>query len=139
LFSASARIRNRVRGRSRATPRPSRGPVPVRRLTTTGPVTIDFDDLTLAPFGYDLAKLTVTLAMTNGPLPAWQITAALDAYNTAAAAGCPQAAAVTWEQLMTWAEIHHILTSRYKDRSGYQHSWHDLRPCQPRRQGDLEG
>jgi hypothetical protein len=32
------------------------------------PVTIDFDDLTLAPFGYDLAKLTVTLAMTHGPI-----------------------------------------------------------------------
>src|SRR6202044_86507 len=29
-------------------------------------VPIDFDDLTLAPFGYDLAKLVVTLAMTHG-------------------------------------------------------------------------
>src|SRR5262249_15341303 len=33
------------------------------------PVTIDTDDLTLAPFGYDLAKLVVTLSMTHGPLP----------------------------------------------------------------------
>lgn len=108
-------------------------------LTPTGPVTIDFDDLTLAPFGYDLAKLTVTLAMANGPLPTWQITAALNAYNAATANNCPQAAAVTWERLMAWAEIHHILTSRYKDQSGYLHSWHDLRPGQPRRPGDLEG
>ena len=36
------------------------------------PVTIDFDDLTLAPFGYDLAKLVVTLAMTYGALPGEQ-------------------------------------------------------------------
>ena len=107
-------------------------------LTTSGPVTVDFDDLSLAPFGYDLAKLTVTLAMTYGPLPAWQITAALDAYNAATAANCPQAPPVTWEQLMAWTEIHHILTSRYKGRSGYLHSWHDLRPRQPRRPGHLE-
>ena len=49
------------------------------------PVTVDFDDLTLAPFGYDLAKLVVTLAMTYGALPGEQIAAALTAYNTAAA------------------------------------------------------
>jgi len=52
------------------------------------PVTIDFDDLTLAPFGYDLAKLVVTLAMTYGELPGEQIAAALFAYNTDAARQC---------------------------------------------------
>ncbi len=35
---------------------------------------------------------------------------------------------VTWEQLMDWAEIHHILTSRYLGRAGYRHSWHAVRP-----------
>ena len=46
-------------------------------MTATGPAIVDFDDLTLAPFGYDLAKLVVSTAMTHGPLPAEAITAAL--------------------------------------------------------------
>jgi len=108
-------------------------------ITAAGPVTVDFDDLTLAPFGYDLAKLIVATAMTHGPLPAAQITAAVGAYNAAAGLACPQAGAVTWQQLMAWAEIHHILTSRYLGRSGYRHSWHDLRPRQPRPPRNLEG
>jgi Phosphotransferase enzyme family len=108
-------------------------------ITATGPVTVDFDDLSLAPFGYDLAKLVITLAMTCGPLPASQITAALGAYNAATRQRCPEAGTVTWTQLMAWAEIHHILTSRYLGRSGYQHSWHELRPCPPQPPRDLEG
>ena len=90
----------------------------------TGPVTVYFDDLSLTPFGYDLAKLVVTLAMTCGSLPALQITAALGAYNAATRQRCPEAGACYRKQLMAWAEIHHILTSRYLGRAGYQHSWH---------------
>jgi hypothetical protein len=52
-------------------------------ITPAGPVTVDFDDLTLAPFGYDLAKLAVTLAMTHGPFRSRQISCAMDAYKTA--------------------------------------------------------
>jgi len=91
------------------------------------PVTIDFDHLTLAPLGYDLAKLIVTTAMTHGPLPATGIAQALDAYNTAVrqhTATVP----VTWDELMNWAEIHHILTTRYASDGRYPHLWNEVRP-----------
>jgi Ser/Thr protein kinase RdoA (MazF antagonist) len=92
------------------------------------PVTIDFDDLTLAPFGYDLAKLIVTLAMTHGALPGEQIAAALSAYNTAAARQYAALLGVTWAELMNWAEIHHILTSRYATGGRYPRRWDEVRP-----------
>jgi Ser/Thr protein kinase RdoA (MazF antagonist) len=44
---------------------------------------VDFDELTLAPFGYDLAKLVVTLAMSYGALTVGQISTALSTYNAA--------------------------------------------------------
>lgn len=94
--------------------------------TPAGPVTIDFDDLTLAPFGYDLAKLITTLAMTYGPLPPDLIHRALAAYNHQTA---PLVPAVTFETLMTWAEIHHVLTARYTGQGNYRHGWHTVRPC----------
>ena len=94
-------------------------------ITAAGPVTIDFDDITLAPAGYDLAKLVVTLAMTSGPIPDRKIAAGLNAYNHAAG---PDLGPVRWDQLMAWAEIHHILTSRYLGQGGYRYSWHTLRP-----------
>ena len=92
------------------------------------PVTIDFDDLTLAPFGYDLAKLIVTLAMTHGPIPGAAITEALRAYNLAANGYCPALPPVTWNELMAWAEIHHILTARYADDGRYPFPWDQARP-----------
>jgi hypothetical protein len=95
-------------------------------ITADGPVMVDFDDLTLAPFGYDLAKLIVTLSMTHGPFP--EIGEALAAYNTAAA----EIVIVSWDGLMIWAELHHILTSPYLGRGGYKHSWHELRPKRSR-------
>jgi hypothetical protein len=103
-------------------------PTPGQALVTpAGPVSVDFDDLTLAPFGYDLAKLVVTLAMTHGPLPGHQITAAVDAYSTACRQH-PGTGILTWRQLMDFAEIHHILTARYLGRAGYRHSWDTMRP-----------
>jgi Phosphotransferase enzyme family len=98
-------------------------------LTDTGPVLVDFDDLTLAPFGYDLAKLIVTLTMTYGRLPPAAITGALAAYNTAITSGSTGNPEVSWRELMTWAEIHHVLTSPYLGRGGYRHSWHQHRPA----------
>jgi Ser/Thr protein kinase RdoA (MazF antagonist) len=91
------------------------------------PVTIDFDDLTLAPFGYDLAKLVVTLSMTHGPVPAKTVSGALSAYNSAARrhASVP---AVTWDELMEWAEVHHILTARYAVDGRYRYTWNEVRP-----------
>jgi hypothetical protein len=91
-------------------------------ITADGPVLVDFDDLTLAPFGYDLAKLIVTLTMTHGPLA--EIKRALAAYNTAVV----KIVTVSLDELMIWAELHHILTSPYLGRGGYKHSWHALRP-----------
>jgi Ser/Thr protein kinase RdoA (MazF antagonist) len=98
-------------------------------LTPAGTtVTIDFDELTLAPFGYDLAKLVVTLAMAFGPMPRSKVEAALNGYNTAAAGHSAALPGVSWAQLMNWAEIHHILTSRYASGDRYPHHWHEVRP-----------
>jgi Ser/Thr protein kinase RdoA (MazF antagonist) len=91
-------------------------------------VTIDFDDLTLAPFGYDLAKLIVTLAMTYGSIPAADIDAALTSYNEAAARHCQSLPGVTREELTGWAEIHHILTSRYATDGRYPYRWNQAWP-----------
>jgi Ser/Thr protein kinase RdoA (MazF antagonist) len=99
-------------------------------ITPAGPVIVDFDELTLAPFGYDLAKLIVTLGMTHGRLPSTMLVSALHAYN-AATGHLPAVAPLTWTQLMNWAEIHHILTSRYHGHTGYQHRWPNLRPARP--------
>ncbi|WP_158226961.1 phosphotransferase [Amycolatopsis vastitatis] len=41
--------------------------------TDDGIAVVDFDDLTLAPFGYDLAKLIISTAMTFGRLTIEQI------------------------------------------------------------------
>ena len=98
-------------------------------ITGSGPVTIDFDELTLAPFGYDLAKLIVTLAMTYGELPRTLIRAALASYNDTAGRHGTSVSAVTWEQLTAWAEIHHILTSRHTGNGTYLHCWDEVRPA----------
>ncbi len=96
-----------------------------------GVVMLDFDDLTLAPFGYDLAKLVVTTAMTHGPLPRDAITAALGSYNTAAARHQESPPGVSWDELMRWAEVHHILTSRYAADGRYPFRWDQARPATP--------
>jgi Ser/Thr protein kinase RdoA (MazF antagonist) len=99
-------------------------------ITPAGtPVTIDFDDLTLAPFGYDLAKLIVTLVMAHGPLIAPSIAEALHAYNAAAAKHCATLPSVSQTELMNWAEIHHILTSRYAADDHYPYHWNEQRPA----------
>ncbi|MER6010182.1 phosphotransferase [Streptomyces bluensis] len=98
------------------------------------PVTIDTDDLTLAPFGYDLAKLVVTLSMTYGSLPIEQIDRALTAYNLAAAAHHAQLGQTTLTQLMEYAELHGTLTAPYLGRGGYRWPWTRVRPTTtPRR------
>jgi Ser/Thr protein kinase RdoA (MazF antagonist) len=86
-------------------------------------VVVDFDDLTLAPYGYDLAKLIVSSAMTHGQLTVLAISETLSAYN----------AAVGWEactlrRLALWAELNWLLTAKYLGRNGYTHPWPQLRP-----------
>jgi hypothetical protein len=97
-------------------------------ISATGPILVDFDDLTLAPFGYDLAKLLITTAMTYGSLPCSLIRSSLTAYNRAIRQhpGSPPACALP--DLLGWIEVHHILTSPYLGRNGYRYSWHTVRP-----------
>ncbi|MDQ3151846.1 MAG: aminoglycoside phosphotransferase family protein [Actinomycetota bacterium] len=96
-------------------------------ITETGAVTLDFDQVSLAPVGYDLAKLIVTLAMTHGTVSRGTIESALSAYNTAASRHDPALGYTGMTELRDWTEIHHILTSRYLGRHGYRYGWHTQR------------
>ncbi|MBM0227257.1 MULTISPECIES: phosphotransferase [Micromonospora] len=84
---------------------------------------VDFDDLTLAPFGYDLAGLLVTASMTYGRLADRSTTRCLRAYRLAVA---PQICSLA--DLKRYAELHHLLTLRYLGRNGYRHPWPTVRP-----------
>jgi aminoglycoside/choline kinase family phosphotransferase len=95
--------------------------------TDDGIALVDFDDLTLAPFGYDLAKLIISTAMTFGQLTIEQIDQARELYNTEAGrAGA--AATCTVDALRLYCEFHHHLTARYLHRNGYRHPWPHVRP-----------
>lgn len=96
-------------------------------LTDDGVAVIDFDDLTLAPFGYDLAKLVVSTAMTHGHLNPHDVELALSIYNANTAMAGP---ACSMQQLRNYAEFHHLLTVRYLHRNGYRNSWPEVRPWQ---------
>jgi hypothetical protein len=91
---------------------------------------VDFDDLSLAPAGYDLAKLLVSWAMTHGSRP--PIESLLSTYNGAADRGfCdPDAFAV-------WIEIHHVLTSRYVNGGSYRYLWSLVRTAEDERRAIL--
>ncbi|MET8048523.1 phosphotransferase [Streptosporangium sp. NPDC005286] len=91
------------------------------------PIIVDVDDLTLAPFGYDLAKLVVTLAMTYGPLQLTAIQHALAGYNQAATRHDARLGGTSMTQLLGHAELHRILTAPYLGRGGYRHSWPQVR------------
>ncbi|MEV4197539.1 phosphotransferase [Micromonospora globbae] len=84
---------------------------------------VDFDDLTLAPFGYDLAGLLVTASMTYGRLDEQTLAHCVDAYRAAVA---PQRCHPA--DLHQFAELHHLLTLRYLGRNGYRHPWPTVRP-----------
>jgi Ser/Thr protein kinase RdoA (MazF antagonist) len=89
-------------------------------------VMLDFDDLTLAPFGYDLAKLVVSTAMTHGRLPPRLVDDTLHAYTATTlrltGVACPLV------HLRIYCEIHHLLTRRYRYTNGYTHAWPRVRP-----------
>ncbi|MFE5934278.1 phosphotransferase [Streptomyces sp. NPDC056470] len=93
-------------------------------ITETGAVyTVDTDDLTLAPLAYDLAKLIVTLIATYGPLPEGAVSAALAAYNRAAASHDVRLGATGRERLDDFVALHALLTAPYAGRNGYCHGW----------------
>lgn len=96
-------------------------------LTDGGVAIVDFDDLTLAPFGYDVAKLVVSTAMTHGQLDPHMVELALETYN-AHTAGTGRHTTCSTGQLRVYAEFHHLLTARYLDQNGYCHSWPEVRP-----------
>lgn len=96
-------------------------------LTHSGPAVIDFDDLTLAPFGYDLAKLIVSIAMTHGHLDPQAVENALDIYNAHTATSSADTAC-HMSQLRSYTEFHHLCTARYQNLNGYRHTWPDSRP-----------
>ncbi|MBN1172990.1 MAG: phosphotransferase [Micromonosporaceae bacterium] len=97
-------------------------------ITDSGPAMVDFDDLTLAPFGYDLAKLVVSTAMTHGRIPVGEIDAARRAYAANVETTGGLTSACTADQLAAYTEIHHRLTARYLHHHGYQHPWPTVRP-----------
>lgn len=92
-------------------------------LTDAGVAQVDFDDLTLAPFGYDLAKLIVSTAMTYGLPAASLVSDALAAYNMHVGTN-----ACTIDRLHRYAELHGNLTAPYLHRNGYRHPWPTVRP-----------
>jgi Ser/Thr protein kinase RdoA (MazF antagonist) len=96
-------------------------------LADNGVAIVDFDDLTLAPFGYDLAKLIVSTAMTHGQLDLHQVEQALQQYNSHTAQADRQATC-SMHQLQAYAESHHLLTARYLHRNGYRYPWPEVCP-----------
>ncbi|WP_330300613.1 phosphotransferase [Streptomyces sp. NBC_00503] len=101
-------------------------------ITVTGDiVTVDTDDLSLAPMGYDLAKLITTLHLTYGPLPDQVINAALSAYNMAAGRYGVRLGSTDRERLDDFLALHAVLNAPYAGRNGYHYSW----PIRPRPRG----
>ncbi|MET7737372.1 phosphotransferase [Streptomyces sp. NPDC005402] len=93
-----------------------------RNFIITAPgdiVTVDTDDLSLAPMGYDLAKLIATLHLTYGPLTDQAVNAALCAYNTAAGCYGSRLDATNRERLDDFLALHAVLTAPYVGRNGY--------------------
>lgn len=88
-----------------------------------GPVLVDFDTLTLAPVGYDLAKLIVTMAMTFGAVSREQVIETRTRYVTAFGIDpglCPLG------HIQVWAEFHHLLTHPWRGQH-YAYNWNTVR------------
>ncbi|MGW6558510.1 phosphotransferase [Streptomyces hydrogenans] len=101
-------------------------------ITKTGDiVTVDTDDLSLAPMGYDLAKLIATLHLTYGVLSEQAVDAALCAYNAAAGRHSSRLGATDRGHLDAFLTLHEVLTAPYAGRNGYHYS----RPLQPHLRG----
>ncbi|MDT5024193.1 MAG: hypothetical protein QOE61_619 [Micromonosporaceae bacterium] len=92
-------------------------------VTDRGVAVVDFDDLTLAPYGYDLAKLIISTAMTHGPIQTAHILTALKRYNAHTAPD-----SCTFDDLACWAELTWLLNAPYIGRNGYSQPWPKLRP-----------
>jgi Ser/Thr protein kinase RdoA (MazF antagonist) len=82
---------------------------------------VDFDDLTKAPIGYDLAKLWMTLKMSDPLLPNQTLLSCLATYNHRLSVK------TNLEELSVWLELNWLLTQRYVG-TNYLNRWPDLRP-----------
>ncbi|MGW3830539.1 phosphotransferase [Streptomyces microflavus] len=91
-------------------------------VTSRDIVAVDADDLSLAPMGYDLAKLIATLHLTYGPLPDQAVTNALLAYNAAALRHDARLGTTDRNQLDSSLALHAVLTAPYIGRNGYRYS-----------------
>lgn len=97
-------------------------------LTSDGTIfTVDTDDLTLAPLGYDLAKLVATLTMTYGEIHPACIETALQIYNRTAAQHDTRLGTTTRERLEEFLALHEVLNAPYAGRNGYRY----LPPAHP--------
>lgn len=92
-------------------------------VSASGVVLVDFDDLTLAPFGYDLGKLLVSAAMTHGPLTYEVYAGAFEAYTAGVESVGGPSDACTWDDLVGWMNVHDLLTRPYFGRGGYYYPW----------------
>jgi Ser/Thr protein kinase RdoA (MazF antagonist) len=86
-------------------------------------VTVDPDELSLAPLGYDLAKLIATLHLTYGPLTDQAINAALFVYNEAAEAYGTCLGTTNRARLDDFLALHAVLNAPYVGLNGYRYSW----------------
>jgi hypothetical protein len=80
---------------------------------------VDFDDLTLAPVGYDLAKLVVSVAMTQAGRP--DLDGLTETYADALRA--PVDLDFLTASVLAWCAMHDVLTARYIGRNGYRARW----------------
>ncbi|MFI5662251.1 phosphotransferase [Streptomyces sp. NPDC051684] len=85
-------------------------------------VAVDTDDLSLAPMGYDLAKLIATLHLTYGPLTDGAVANALIAYNAAARRHGARLGTTDRGRLDGFLALHAVLTAPYVGRNGYHYS-----------------
>ncbi|MFM9442615.1 phosphotransferase [Streptomyces acidiscabies] len=90
-------------------------------ITDDGAVfAVDPDQLTLAPFGYDLAKLVLSMILTYGPQPAHITDEALAAYNAAAHRHHLALGTTSRARFDDFMALHAVLTAPYLGRNGYR-------------------
>ncbi|MQB08167.1 hypothetical protein DXT91_29470 [Agrobacterium tumefaciens] len=88
-----------------------------------GAFIIDFDTITLAPFGYDFAKLLLTDAVKSHSLEQQRVAGALMQYRWTPACG-----ALSANLMLMFMDIHWIMAQPFRRKNSYQVDWAVLRP-----------
>jgi hypothetical protein len=89
---------------------------------------IDFDDLTLAPTGYDLAKLIVSHSLTTGESVERFALSLLRRYEAGYRRTCGVSSACSADALQLWIDVNEALTKKYIGRNGYRCSLSITKP-----------